>query len=120
MVALISCGGARGPIHESWHSLHTSVRRVASQALTSTWTPRHRILWGGLASAFPLPRAAAEAKLRAEMLQAYPELKDVKTEYIWCGAMGWSVSEMPLIGRTSDGIWYATGVKLATGRSVAY
>jgi glycine/D-amino acid oxidase-like deaminating enzyme len=58
---------------------------------------------------FPLSREKAEAKLRAEMIDAYPDLKDVKTSYIWGGSLGWSVSEMPLVGRTPEGIWYGRG-----------
>ena len=46
--------------------------------------------------------------LEQEMVQIYPQLKDVKVEYAWGGTLGFAFDLMPHAGQT-DGIYYALG-----------
>jgi gamma-glutamylputrescine oxidase len=71
--------------------------------------PDSRLLWGGLACAFPIKSTQKQIKLlRQDMLQAYPQLEDIKIDYVWGGklAFGWDL--MPLI-QEKNGIWQVSG-----------
>jgi gamma-glutamylputrescine oxidase len=50
------------------------------------------------------------------MLQVFPNLRDVKTEYAWSGAVGITATRMPHFGRLSKRILFAHGY---SGQGVA-
>ena len=59
------------------------------------------------------------------MVQVYPQLKDVKVEYVWGGTLDFAFDQMTHVGE-EDGIYYALGyaghgVAMATylGKTVA-
>jgi glycine/D-amino acid oxidase-like deaminating enzyme len=63
--------------------------------------------------------------LRQEMIDVYPQLKDVKIEYVWGGTLDFAFDMMTHVGET-DGIYYSLGyaghgVAMATylGKTVA-
>jgi glycine/D-amino acid oxidase-like deaminating enzyme len=87
-----------------------------------------RLIFGGRAAFFPETtstiRRSAEI-LRREMIQVYPQLRDVQIEYVWGGTLDFAFDMMTHIGE-DQGIYYSLGyaghgVAMAThlGKSVA-
>jgi glycine/D-amino acid oxidase-like deaminating enzyme len=74
-------------------------------------TPDRRMLFGGRAAFFPETgdsiRKSAEI-LRRGMIDVYPQLRDVKVEYVWGGTLDFAFDIMPHAGQL-DGIYYAVG-----------
>ena len=74
-------------------------------------TPDNRMLFGGRAAFFPETdntiRRSAEI-LRRGMLSVYPQLRDVKIEYVWGGTLDFAFDIMPHAGQL-DGIYFALG-----------
>ncbi len=87
-----------------------------------------RLVFGGRAAFFPenerTVRQSADI-LRREMIEVYPQLRDVEVEYAWGGTLGFAFDLMPHAGEL-DGAYFALGyaghgVAMATylGRTVA-
>ena len=74
-------------------------------------TPDDRLLFGGRAAFFPETgnsiRQSAEI-LRSGMIDVYPQLRDVKVEFVWGGTLDFAFDIMPHAGQM-DGIYYAVG-----------
>jgi glycine/D-amino acid oxidase-like deaminating enzyme len=74
-------------------------------------TPDDRMLFGGRAAFFPETkdsiRQSAEI-LRSGMLDVYPQLRDVRVEFVWGGTLDFAFDIMPHAGQM-DGIYYAVG-----------
>jgi glycine/D-amino acid oxidase-like deaminating enzyme len=88
----------------------------------------NRMVFGGRAAFFPenqqTVRRSADI-LRREMVEVFPQLRDVKVEYAWGGTLGFTFDLMPHAG-DRDGVFYALGyaghgVAMATylGKTVA-
>ena len=74
-------------------------------------TPDRRMLFGGRAAFFPETgdtiRKSAEI-LRRGMIDVYPQLRNVKVEYVWGGTLDFAFDIMPHAGKI-DGMYYAVG-----------
>jgi glycine/D-amino acid oxidase-like deaminating enzyme len=74
-------------------------------------TPDDRMLFGGRAAFFPETensiRQSAEI-LRSGMIDVYPQLRDVKVEFVWGGTLDFAFDIMPHAGQM-DGIYYSVG-----------
>lgn len=70
-------------------------------------TMERRIVWGGRINIRDAAPAQVTKMLRADMVRVYPQLKDVKIEHAWSGLMSYATHEMPQIGQTQPGFWYA-------------
>src|SRR5882724_7040349 len=74
-------------------------------------TPDNRMLFGGRAAFFPesesTVRESAEL-LHQGMVQVYPQLRDVKVEYVWGGTLDFAMDVMPYAGKI-DGMHFAVG-----------
>ena len=74
-------------------------------------TPDRRMLFGGRAAFFPETdqtiRKSAEI-LRRGMIDVYPQLRDVKIEYVWGGTLDFAFDIVPHAGQI-DGMYYAVG-----------
>lgn len=71
----------------------------------------NRMIFGGRAAFFPENEntvAQSGEILRREMVQVYPQLKDVKVEYVWGGTLDFAFDQMTHVGE-EDGIFYALG-----------
>jgi glycine/D-amino acid oxidase-like deaminating enzyme len=88
----------------------------------------NRMIFGGRAAFFPENRnttlRSAEI-LRREMIQVYPQLKNVKVEYVWGGTLDFAFDMMTHVG-IENGVYYSLGyaghgVAMATylGKTVA-
>ncbi|MBI3167330.1 MAG: FAD-binding oxidoreductase [Chloroflexi bacterium] len=70
-----------------------------------------RMIFGGRAAFFPENEnstAQSGEILRREMIQVYPQLKDVKVEYVWGGTLDFAFDQMTHVGE-EDGIFYSLG-----------
>ncbi len=71
----------------------------------------NRMIFGGRAAFFPendrtVPQSGEI--LRREMIQVYPQLKDVKVDYVWGGTLDFAFDMMTHVGE-EDGIFYSLG-----------
>jgi glycine/D-amino acid oxidase-like deaminating enzyme len=74
-------------------------------------TPDGRMLFGGRAAFFPETSTTIRRSveiLRRDMLNIFPQLRDVKVEYAWGGTLDFTFDMMPHAGQT-DGIYYSVG-----------
>jgi glycine/D-amino acid oxidase-like deaminating enzyme len=71
----------------------------------------NRLIFGGRAAFFPenknTIRQSAEI-LRKDMIQVYPQLKEVKIEYVWGGTLDFAFDMMTHVGEL-DGLYYSLG-----------
>jgi glycine/D-amino acid oxidase-like deaminating enzyme len=74
-------------------------------------TPDRRMLFGGRAAFFPetenTVRKSAEI-LRRGMIHVYPQLCDVKVEYVWGGTLDFAFDVMPHAGKIG-GMYFSVG-----------
>src|SRR5229473_3548940 len=74
-------------------------------------TPDNRMLFGGRAAFFPetenTVRQSAEI-LRRGMIHVYPQLRDVKVEYVWGGTLDFAFDVMPHAGKIG-GMYFSVG-----------
>jgi glycine/D-amino acid oxidase-like deaminating enzyme len=74
-------------------------------------TPDNRMLFGGRAAFFPetknTTRRSAEI-LRRDIVEVYPQLRDVKVEHAWGGTLDFCFDTMPHAGQT-HGVYFALG-----------
>ena len=88
----------------------------------------NRMIFGGRAAFFPETSSTVQRSaeiLRREMIQVYPQLQDVRVEYVWGGTLDFAFDMMTHTGEM-DGIHYSLGyaghgVAMATylGKTVA-
>jgi glycine/D-amino acid oxidase-like deaminating enzyme len=71
----------------------------------------NRMIFGGRAAFFPETSRTIERSaeiLRREMVQIYPQLKDVGVDYVWGGTLDFAFDMMPHVGEM-NGIHYSLG-----------
>lgn len=88
----------------------------------------NRMIFGGRAAFFPETSRTIQRSaeiLRGEMIEVYPQLKNINVEYVWGGTLDFAFDMMTHVGEV-DGIYYALGyaghgVAMAThsGKTVA-
>lgn len=74
-------------------------------------TPDRRMLFGGRAAFFPETASTIRKSvdiLRRDLIDVYPQLRDVKVDYAWGGTIDFTFDMMPHAGQM-DGIYYAVG-----------
>jgi gamma-glutamylputrescine oxidase len=69
--------------------------------------PDTRLLWGGRISVRNRSPRAVQNILRGDLQRVFPSLKDVKIDYAWSGLMSYARHQMPQIGSSGDGLWWA-------------
>lgn len=75
------------------------------------FTSDGRLLWGGLAHAFPLSLSFAEQQLRAQIEEHYPQLAGIGIKHAWGGTLAFARHRCPLVGRLDEtGPWFATAL----------
>jgi gamma-glutamylputrescine oxidase len=67
-----------------------------------------RLLWGGRITTQVSEPARLASQMKGDMLATYPQLGNPRIDYSWAGLMGYALHKMPLIGRDSQGQWFAT------------
>src|SRR5437660_4819809 len=74
-------------------------------------TPDNRMLFGGRAAFFPETESTvrkSEEILRRGMICVYPQLRDIKIEFVWGGTLDFTLDVMPHAGKI-DGMYFAAG-----------
>jgi glycine/D-amino acid oxidase-like deaminating enzyme len=74
-------------------------------------TPDRRMLFGGRAAFFPETASTIRRSadlLRQGMLSVYPQLRDVKIDYVWGGTLDFAFDIMPHAGQL-DGLHFSVG-----------
>jgi gamma-glutamylputrescine oxidase len=74
-----------------------------------------RLLFAGREGYWSVPTDIAPI-VRKRMLEVFPMLKDVPTEYAWSGTVGITVTRLPHMGRLSPRVFFAHGY---SGQGVA-
>ena len=68
-----------------------------------------RLLFGGLANYSGRHPRSVSATLIPKMHKVFPHLKGIKVDYEWGGYMGIGLNRIPMVGRLSDTVYFATG-----------
>lgn len=76
----------------------------------------HRMLFGGRCSYSTLEPKDLAAFMRPRMLNVFPQLDDVKIDYVWGGYIGITMNRIPDVGRIGQSTYYAQGY---SGQGVA-
>lgn len=66
-----------------------------------------RLLWGGRISVRDRSPRAVQRLLMHDMLRVFPQLKGARVDYAWSGLMSYARHQMPQIGSSGDGLWWA-------------
>ncbi|PMQ04112.1 Gamma-glutamylputrescine oxidoreductase [Dyella sp. AD56] len=69
--------------------------------------PDKRLLWGGRISVRDRSPRAVQRLLMQDLLRVFPQLKGVRVDYAWSGLMSYARHQMPQIGSSGDGLWWA-------------
>ncbi|WP_157511127.1 FAD-binding oxidoreductase [Frateuria sp. Soil773] len=69
--------------------------------------PDTRLLWGGRISIRNRSPRAVQRLLRRDLLRVFPQLEDARIDYAWSGLMSYARHQMPQIGGSGDGLWWA-------------
>ncbi len=69
--------------------------------------PDTRLLWGGRISVRNRSPQAVQRLLTQDLLRVFPPLKGVKVDYAWSGLMSYARHQMPQVGGSDDGLWWA-------------
>src|SRR5215475_12026429 len=69
----------------------------------------HRLLFGGLVSYTTLMPPNLPGAMRRSMLRVFPQLADVRFDYVWGGNVAITVERTPHLGRLSGDIYFAHG-----------
>jgi glycine/D-amino acid oxidase-like deaminating enzyme len=66
-----------------------------------------RLLWGGRISVRDRSPRGVQQLLTQDLLRVFPQLKGVRVDYAWSGLMSYARHQMPQIGSSNDGLWWA-------------
>jgi glycine/D-amino acid oxidase-like deaminating enzyme len=68
-----------------------------------------RIVLGGRAALHHIPLPDAAQRLKRELQRLLPQLGDIGIDHCWSGQIAFTRSDLPAIGQTRAGLWYALG-----------
>jgi gamma-glutamylputrescine oxidase len=69
--------------------------------------PDTRLLWGGRISIRNRSAQAVQRLLTKDLLRVFPQLQGVKVDHAWSGLMSYARHQMPQIGGSDNGLWWA-------------
>lgn len=69
----------------------------------------HRVLFGGLCTYSNRDIADIEGALTPRLFEIFPQLKGVRAEFAWSGAIGIPLNRVPLIGRAAENVYHVQG-----------
>ena len=69
--------------------------------------PDTRLLWGGRISVLNRSPRGVQRLLTRDLLRVFPQLAGVRIEHAWSGLMSYARHQMPQIGGSDDGLWWA-------------
>jgi gamma-glutamylputrescine oxidase len=119
---VINYNVATAPLGEALaHSLLPTGAAVADSRFVLNYyrlSADNRLIFGGGEKYSPRPPADIAAFVRPYLEQVFPQLKGVKIDHAWGGAVGVSLNRLPLFGRIGNSFyahgWSGHGVLLTT------
>ncbi|MFC5525945.1 NAD(P)/FAD-dependent oxidoreductase [Rhodanobacter ginsengisoli] len=69
--------------------------------------PDTRLLWGGRISIRNRSAHGVQRLLTKDLLRVFPQLQGVKVDHAWSGLMSYGRHQMPQIGGSDNGLWWA-------------
>jgi gamma-glutamylputrescine oxidase len=69
--------------------------------------PDTRLLWGGRISVLNRSPHAVQRLLTRDLLRVFPQLQGVRIDHAWSGLMSYARHQMPQVGGSDDGLWWA-------------
>jgi len=69
--------------------------------------PDTRLLWGGRISVLNRSPHGVQRLLTRDLLRVFPQLQGVRIDHAWSGLMSYARHQMPQIGGSDDGLWWA-------------
>ncbi|WP_145205395.1 NAD(P)/FAD-dependent oxidoreductase [Sphingobium sp. B2] len=72
-------------------------------------TADHRIIYGGGSVYGGIDPANITAKIMPQLLQTFPQLRNVKIDFVWAGNFALTMTRYPQVGRVSDSVYYSQG-----------
>ena len=69
----------------------------------------HRMLFGGRVSYSQVPPPGLGARMRQRMVRVFPQLGDVKLDYVWGGYVDITMNRAPHWGRLRPNLYFAQG-----------
>jgi gamma-glutamylputrescine oxidase len=69
----------------------------------------HRMLFGGRVSYSRVPPPGLGARMRQRMVEVFPQLGDVKIDYVWGGYVDITMNRAPHWGRLRPNLYFAQG-----------
>ena len=69
----------------------------------------HRMLFGGRVSYSRVPPPGLGARMRQRMVQVFPQLGDVRLDYVWGGYVDITMNRAPHWGRLQPNLYFAQG-----------
>lgn len=104
---------ATAPLGERLRAVMTGPQSVCDSRIDHDYyssLPKGRLLFGGGVSIAPLSPEQVTQRLRRRLLAVYPQLADVlHIESAWSGLLEYARHLMPMLGQTTNGIWYSAG-----------
>ena len=98
------------PLHERMDAcLHTRAAIYDSRFAFDYYRPLPdtRLLWGGRISIRNRSPRAVQRLLTRDLLRVFPQLQGIRIDYAWSGLMSYARHQMPQIGGSGDGLWWA-------------
>lgn len=72
-------------------------------------TADHRIIYGGGSVYGGTDPANIKGKIMPQMFKTFPQLKDVRIDFVWSGNFALTMTRYPQVGRVSDSVYYSQG-----------
>jgi gamma-glutamylputrescine oxidase len=72
-------------------------------------TADHRIIYGGGSVYGGVDPADIKGKILPQMFKTFPQLKNVKIDFVWSGNFALTMTRYPQVGRVSDSVYYSQG-----------
>ena len=69
--------------------------------------PDSRLLWGGRISMAARSPSAIRRLMARDLRRVFPQLAGIRFDHAWGGWMSYARHQMPVLGRTPEGLWYA-------------
>jgi gamma-glutamylputrescine oxidase len=69
--------------------------------------PDTRLLWGGRISVLNRSPHGVQRLLTRDLLRVFPQLQGVRIDHAWSGLMSYARHQMPQVGGSDDGLWWA-------------
>lgn len=86
----------------------SDTRRSGDYYRTIGTGKKRRLIWGGRITTFRTQPKRLAQLLKNDIVNVYPELKNLEIERAWSGLMGYAFHKMPIVRELEKGLWAAS------------